>query len=61
MKGDANEKERQLHLNHAYDSFMDLADVLGVPPEAMSLNGMLGVAIGAQEAAGLLLHTSFQA
>ena len=52
MKGDANEKERQLHLNHAYDSFMDLADVLGVPPEAMSLNGMLGVAIGAQGSGG---------
>ncbi|MBP9805540.1 MAG: PLxRFG domain-containing protein [Candidatus Accumulibacter sp.] len=52
MKGDANEKERQLHLNHAYDSFMDLAEVIGVPPEAMSLNGMLGVAIGAQGSGG---------
>lgn len=42
------DNERQLHLNHAYDSFHDLADILGVPPEALSLNGMLGVAFGAQ-------------
>ncbi|HPX31374.1 MAG TPA: hypothetical protein PKW92_09850 [Smithella sp.] len=48
MKGDVNEAERQLHLNHAHDSFMDLAEILNVPPEALSLNGMLGVAIGAQ-------------
>jgi len=40
--------ERQLHLNHAYDSFMDLAEVLGVEPRAMSLGGTLGLAIGAQ-------------
>ena len=48
MKGDSNARERQLHLNHAYDAFMDLAQVLGVPPQAMSLNGMLGIAFGAQ-------------
>ena len=48
MKGDANTSERQLHLNHAYDSFLDLAEILNVPPRAMSLNGMLGLAIGAQ-------------
>ena len=48
MKGDANKAERQLHLNHAYDAFMDLAELLGVPPKAMSLNGMLGIAVGAQ-------------
>lgn len=48
MKGKGNEAERQLHLNHAYDSFLDLAELLGVPPKAMSLNGMLGLAIGAQ-------------
>lgn len=40
--------ERQAHLNHAYDAFYDLADVLGVPPQAISLNGMLGIAFGAQ-------------
>ena len=48
MKGQGNAKERQLHVNHAYDSFMDLADILGVPPKAISLNGLLGIAIGAQ-------------
>lgn len=50
MKGDtpALRAERQAHLNHAYDSFADLADLFGVPPKAMSLNGMLGLAIGAQ-------------
>jgi hypothetical protein len=42
------DNERQLHLNHAYDSFHDLADILGIPPQAISLNGMLGVAFGAQ-------------
>jgi hypothetical protein len=50
MKGDtpALRAERQAHLNHAYDSFSDLADLFGVPAKAMSLNGMLGLAIGAQ-------------
>lgn len=48
MKGESNKTERQLHLNHIYDSFMDLANILGVPPKAMSLDGLLGVAVGAQ-------------
>lgn len=53
MKGKANEAERQLHLNHAFDSLMDLAEILDVPPQAMSLNGMLGLAIGAQGNGGM--------
>lgn len=52
MKGDSNQAERQLHLNHAYDAFSDLAELLEVPPKAVSLNGMLGVAIGAQGSGG---------
>jgi hypothetical protein len=48
MKGKGNEAERQLHLNHAFDAFMDLSVILDVPPQALSLDGMLGVAIGAQ-------------
>jgi hypothetical protein len=48
LKGESNLAERQLHLNHGYDSFMDLAILLNIPPKAVSLNGMLGVAIGAQ-------------
>ena len=56
MKGNTNEAERQLHLNHAYDSFMDLAEILNVPPKALSLNGFLGVAIGAQGSGAHAAH-----
>ena len=58
MKGSTPAKvaERQLHLNHAYDAFHDLADILGVPPKAMSLDGMLGLAIGAQGGGKNLAH-----
>ncbi|WP_275272283.1 LPD1 domain-containing protein [Limnobacter sp. P1] len=56
MKGKSNEKERQLHLNHAYDSFMDLAALLNLPPQAMSLNGLLGIAFGAQGRSGAAAH-----
>lgn len=48
MKGASNQAERQLHVNHLYDSFMDLSEVLQVPPRSMSLDGMLGIAVGAQ-------------
>lgn len=48
MKGKSNEAERQLHLNHAYDSMMDLSTLLNVPPKALSMNGILGMAVGAQ-------------
>jgi len=48
--------ERQMHLNHAYDSFLDLADVLNLPPRALSLNGMLGLAIGAQGSGSYAAH-----
>lgn len=56
LKGNTNNAERQLHLNHAYDSFMDLADILGVPHRALSLNGMLGLAIGAQGSGAYAAH-----
>ena len=56
MKGKSNEKERQLHINHAYDSFHDLSQLLNVPPEAMSLNGLIGVAFGAQGKGGAAAH-----
>lgn len=52
MKTPGARAEAQLHLNHAYDAFHDLADVLGLPPKAMSLGGMLGLAIGAQGSGG---------
>lgn len=46
----------QVHLNHVYDAFSDLADLLGAPPKAMSLNGTLGVAVGAQGSGKALAH-----
>lgn len=48
LKTPSAKAEAQLHLNHAFDSLHDLAEILNVPPKAMSLNGMLGLAIGAQ-------------
>jgi len=48
MKQPSNAKERQSHVNSAFDAFHDLAEVLNMPVKAMSLDGMLGLAIGAQ-------------
>lgn len=48
MKTPSARAEAQLHLNHAHDALHDLADLLGVPPKALSLGGMLGLAFGAQ-------------
>ncbi|MDH0156471.1 LPD38 domain-containing protein [Stutzerimonas stutzeri] len=39
---------RQGMLNDAYDSFMDLAEVIGVPPKALSLEGRLGIGFGSR-------------
>ncbi len=41
-------KQRQAMLNNAYDAMMDLANVIGVPPRALSLNGTLGLALGSR-------------
>lgn len=46
-----NEK-RQRDLNQAYDGLMDLAETLGIPPKAVSLNGTLGLAFGARGKGG---------
>jgi hypothetical protein len=43
---------RQADLNRAFDALMDLADVIGVPPRALSLNGELGLAFGARGQGG---------
>jgi hypothetical protein len=48
--------ERRRHLNAAYDAFADLADLLNIPPKAISLNGMLGVAFGAQGGGKFAAH-----
>ena len=43
-----NQQERQQLLNDAYDGLLDLAEVMGVPPRAISLNGDLALAFGAR-------------
>ena len=45
-------EERQDFTNHAYDALLDLAEMLNVPPKALSLNGALGIAYGAQGKGG---------
>lgn len=47
-EGWINQAERQAYLNQAFDGLLDLADILGMPPKAISLNGALGIAFGAQ-------------
>jgi len=51
-----NEKNQQESLNHAYDAFMDLANILDIPPMAISLNGTLGIAFGARGSGGAAAH-----
>lgn len=43
-----NQEERQQLLDDAYDGLMDLAEVMGIPPRAISLNGDLALAFGAR-------------
>ena len=43
-----NDKERQGMLNQAYDALMDLSDIIGIPPKAISLNGSLGLGFGSR-------------
>lgn len=47
---------RQVDINEAFDAFMDLADALGIPPKAVSLDGSLGLAFGARGHAGAAAH-----
>jgi len=47
-----NAEERQQFLNYAYDAFMDLAQMLGISPRALSLNGELSIAFGARGQGG---------
>ena len=43
-----SQAERQRLLDQAWDGLMDLAEVLGVPPKALSLDGQLSLAFGAR-------------
>ena len=47
------QSERQDFLNHGHDALMDLADMLGVPPRALSLGESLGIAFGARGRGGM--------
>ena len=51
-----NAKDRQGMLNAAYDAMMDLADIVGVPPKAISLNGSLGLSFGARGSGSASAH-----
>lgn len=50
------QKERQRLLNECFDALHDMAEILGVSPRALSLNGQLGFAIGARGGAGAKAH-----
>lgn len=50
------QKERQAVLNYAFDAFMDLAHVTGLPYRAMSFNGLLAAAFGSRGKANALAH-----
>ena len=49
-------KSRQGLLNEAYDALLDLAQVLDIPPKAISLNGTLGLSLGARGAGKAAAH-----
>ena len=45
-------KRRQQDINEAYDALMDMADAIGIPPRAVSLDGKLALAFGARGGGG---------
>lgn len=51
-----NAEDRRLHCNFAYDAFYDLAELFNLPPKAMSLDGLLGIAFGAQGSGKYAAH-----
>lgn len=51
-----NQGDRQMALNQAYDALMDLANVIGVSPLAISLNGELGIAFGSRGSGNANAH-----
>jgi hypothetical protein len=52
----AGAKDRQGLLNAAYESLHDLADILSIPTQAISLNGTLGLSLGARGAGNASAH-----
>lgn len=51
-----NQADRQQSLNQAYDALHDLAELMGIPPDAISLNGKLGLAFGARGKSSAMAH-----
>ena len=52
----AAQDERQRIINMAYDGLMDLAEIMGVPAKALSLNGTMGMAFGARGGGKFAAH-----
>ena len=50
------QKERQQYLNDLYDALMDMSELLGVSPRALSLGGRLALAVGARGTSGASGH-----
>lgn len=51
-----NKAERQEAINEAYDAFMDMANILGITPKSLSLNGTLAMAFGARGKSKAMAH-----
>jgi hypothetical protein len=47
-----SQADRQQTLNHAYDALQDLASLIDLPPDAVSLNGTLALAFGSRGSGG---------
>jgi len=47
-----SQEERQIVLNHAFDSFMDLSKALKINPSSIGLNGTLAIAFGSRGRGG---------
>lgn len=56
VKQGKGRQDRQGALNEAYDALLDLAELTGIPPKAISLNGELGLAFGARGSGGASAH-----
>lgn len=56
VKQGSGKNDRQGFVNQAYDAFMDLAEIIGIPPAALSLNGELGIAFGARGKSKAMAH-----
>jgi Large polyvalent protein associated domain 38/Large polyvalent protein-associated domain 5/ADP-Ribosyltransferase in polyvalent proteins/Large polyvalent protein-associated domain 1 len=56
VKQGGKDNDRQGALNAAYDALMDLANIIEVPPKALSLEGTLGLAFGARGSGKAAAH-----